>query len=99
MEANLDVAWASQVFKFLTSKDPKVVMMGARCLRDTVTAKTAVNEANIDEVLKFLNSPMDEGKYHRSTNVRSLFSLVRGCFHHLWAELFTDDGGAVRLRI
>ena len=39
VESDLDVGWASQVFKFLTSKDPKVVMMCARCLRDTIAAR------------------------------------------------------------
>ena len=30
VESDLDVVWASQVYKMLTSKDPKVVMMCAR---------------------------------------------------------------------
>ena len=36
---DLDVGWASQVFKYLTSKDPKVMMMCARRLKDTLSAR------------------------------------------------------------
>lgn len=39
MENNLKVVRTSQVYKFLTSKDPKVVMMCARRLRDNVEAR------------------------------------------------------------
>ena len=42
VESDLDVVWASQVYKFLTSKDQKVMMMCARRLRDTVAASRAV---------------------------------------------------------
>ena len=74
--SDLDVVWASQVYKFLTSKDPKVVMMCARQLRDTVAARRAVKDASFDIILDFLNSRPDEGEHHKSNNVRSLFSLV-----------------------
>jgi len=56
VESDLDVRWASQVFKYLTSKDPQVVIMCARRLRDTIAARMSVKEASMEEVLQFLNS-------------------------------------------
>ena len=67
VESDLDVGWASQVYKFLTSKDPKVVMMCARRLRDTVATRRAVKDADFDEILDFLNSRPDEGSTTRVT--------------------------------
>ena len=39
MESDLNIVWASQVCKFLISKDPKVMMMCARRLRDNMEAR------------------------------------------------------------
>ena len=47
VENALDIGWASQVFKYLTSKDPKVVMMCARHLKDTLAARKGVKDANL----------------------------------------------------
>jgi len=55
-ESNLDVGWASQVFKYLTSKDPRMVMMYAGRLRDTIAARISVKKASMEEILQFLNS-------------------------------------------
>ena len=99
VESDLDVGWASQVFKFLTSKDPKVVMMCARRLRDTVAARRAVKDADFDEILDFLNSRPDEGEHRKSNDVRSLFSLVRGSFYRLGAKLCYVEGDETNLRM
>ena len=95
LESDLDVSWASQVFKFLTSKDAKVVMMCARRLRDTIEARTAKRDADFDEVLEFLNSCPAEGEHRKSNDVRSLFSLVRGSFHRLGATLCYVEGDEI----
>ena len=50
MESDLDVVWASQVYKFLTSKDPKEVMMCVRRLRDTVATRRAVKDASFEVI-------------------------------------------------
>jgi len=99
VESDLDCTWASQVFKYLTTKDPKVVIICARRLRDMIVARTAVKAATFDEVLYFLNSQPDELEHCRSHNVRSLFSLVHGNFHHLGAVLTAAEGGMVELKI
>ena len=46
VENDLDIVWASQVYKFLASKDPKEVIICARRLRDTVAARKAVKGAS-----------------------------------------------------
>ena len=99
VESDLDVVWASQVYKFLTSKDPKVVMMCARRLRDTVAARRAVKDARFEVILDFLNSRPDEGEHRNSNDVRSLFSLVRGSFHRLGALLCYVEGDETNLRL
>ena len=99
VESDLDVGWASQVFKFLTSKDPRVVMMCARRLRDTVAARRAVKDADFDEILDFLNSRPAEGEHRKGNDVRSLFSLVRGSFHRLGATLCYVEGDEENLRL
>ena len=43
----------------------------------------AVKDASFEVILDFLNSHLDEGEHHKSNNVRSLFNLVQGSFHHL----------------
>ena len=99
VEGDLDVVWASQVYKFLTSKDPKVVMMCARRLRDTVAARRAVKDASFEVILDFLNSQPDEGEHRKSNDIRSLFSLVRGSFHRLGALLCYVEGDENNLRL
>lgn len=99
VENDLDVGWASQVFKYLTSNDPKVIMMCARRLRDTIAARRAVKNASFDEILDFLNSRLDEGEYRKSNDVRSLFSLVRGSFYRLSAKLCYAEGDETDLRL
>ena len=97
VENDLDVGWASQVYKFLTSKDPKVVMMCARRLRDTIAARKAITDASFEEI--FLNSRPDEGEHRKSNDVRSLFSLVRGSFYRLGAKLCYVEGDETNLRL
>ena len=99
VEGDLDVVWASQVYKLLTSKDPKVVMMCARRLRDTVAARRAVKDASFEVILDFLNSQPNEGEHRKSNDVRSLFSLVRGSFHRLGALLYYVEGDENNLRL
>ena len=99
VENDLDVGWASQVYKFLTSKDPKVVMMCARRLRDTIAARKATKDASFEEILDFLNSRPDEGEHRKSNNVRSLFSLVHGSFYRLGAKLCYVEGEETNLRL
>ena len=76
VESDLDVVWVPQVYKFLTNKDPKLVMMCARRLRDTMAARRVVKDASFEVILDFLNSHPDEGEHHKSNDVRLLFSLV-----------------------
>ena len=92
VESDVDVVWASQVYKFLTSKDPKVVMMCTRLLRDTVAARRAVKDASFEVILDFLNSQPEKGDHHKSNDVSSLFSLVQDSFHHLGALLCYMEG-------
>ena len=75
VESDLDVVWASQVYKFLTSKDPKEVMMCVRWLRDTMATRRAVKDASFEVILDFLNSHPDEGE-HRKSTARAMMS---GC--------------------
>ena len=42
-----------------------------------------VKDASFEVILDFLNSHPDKGEHHKSNDVRSLFSLVQGSFHHL----------------
>ena len=63
MESDLG---ASQVFKFLTSKDPKVVMMYARRLRDTIAARKADKDVDPDETLELPHHLAEEE--HRKSN-------------------------------
>ena len=99
VESDLDAGWASQVYKFLTSKDPKVMIMCARRLRDTVAVRRAMKDADFDEILDFLNSRPEEGEYRKSNDVRSLFSLVRGSFYHLGAKLCYVEGDETNFRL
>ena len=99
VENDLDVGWASQVYKFLTNKDPKIVMMSAKRLKDTIAARKAVKDASYEDVLDFLNSRPDEGEHRKSNDVRSLFSLVRGSFHRLGALLCYVEGDETNLRL
>ena len=70
VESDLDVVWVPQVYKFLTNKDPKM-MMCARRLRDTVAArravKDAIKDASFEVILYFLNFHPDEGSIARVT--------------------------------
>lgn len=52
----LDVRWAFQVYKYLTSKDTKVVIICARHLKDTLVASKGVKNASFGDILAFLNS-------------------------------------------
>ena len=52
----LDIRWASQVYKYLTSKDPKVMIICARHLKDTLVASKGVKNASFGDIVAFLNS-------------------------------------------
>ena len=61
VENDLDVRLASQVYKYLTSKDPKVVITCARCLKDTLVARKAVKDASIlKRILKAIPSDLGD---------------------------------------
>ena len=87
------------MYKFLTSKDPKVVLMCARRLRDTIAARKGVKDASFGEILDFLNSAPEDGEHSKSNDIRSLFSLVHGSFHRLGALLCYVEGNESNLRL
>ena len=91
MENDVDVGWASQVYKFFNSKDWKVAVMCARRLKDNVAARRGIQNADLGNILEFLNSHPDEGEHRKSNNVRSLFSLVRSSFHCLLCFVEGDE--------
>ena len=99
VENDIDVGWASQVYKFFNSKDQKVAVMCARRLKDTVAARRGIPNADIGDILDFLNSRPDEGEHRKSNDVRSIFSLVRGSFHRLGALLCFVEGDEDNLRL
>ena len=99
VENDLDVGWASQVYKFFNSKDQKVTVMCARRLKDTIAARRAIPDANIGNIMDFLNSRPEDGEHRKSNDVRSLFSLVRGSFHRLGALLCFLEGDEGNLRL
>ena len=49
--------------KFLISKDPKVILMCARRLRDTIEARTTVEGAGVEDIVEFLNSLLGEREH------------------------------------
>ena len=51
VENDIDVGWASQVYKFFNSKDQKVAVMCARRLKDTVAARRGILNADIGDIL------------------------------------------------
>lgn len=93
VQNDLDVWWAPQVYKFLTSKDPKVVLMCAGRLRATIAARKGVKNASYVKISEFLNSSPDNGEQCKSNDVRSLFSLVHGSFHALTRSTVVLCGG------
>lgn len=78
IESDLDVAWISQVFKYFTSLDDRIVIMAARRVTDTMAARMNSRRLDLDEVLSFQNSHPDKKEYQRSYDVRSLYNVVRG---------------------
>ena len=74
-------------------------MMCARRLKDTAAVRRAIKDASVEVILDFLNSQLDEGEHHKSSDVRSLFSLVRGSFHRLGALLCYVEGDENNLRL
>lgn len=99
IESDLDVAWASQAFKYLTSGDDKVMLMAARRVADTMTARTTTRHPELEEILTFLNSPPNKEEYRRSYDIRSLFGLVRGSLQHLNAKFVSTEDGNVPLQV
>ena len=99
IEADLDVAWASQAFTLLTSMDERVVLMAERRVRDTIKARTTAGSVGLEEVLAFLNSPPDKEEHCRSYNIRSLYSLVRGSLQRLNARFVGAEDGNVLLQV
>ena len=77
IEDELDVAWASQAFKCLVSKDLKAFAMAASRIRDTIKARTTARDPEIKEVMAFLNAQPERNEKCLSRDVRSLYSLMR----------------------
>ena len=99
MENDVDVGWASQVYKFFNSKDWKVAVMCARRLKDNIAARRGIQNADLGNTLELLNYHPDEGEHCKRNNVRSSFSLVRGTFHCLGALLCFVEGDEDNLRL
>ena len=77
----LDIEWALQVWKNLTSADPKIDV--CQTTEGQCDSQKSSEDASFKVILDFLNSHPDEGEHHKSSNVRSSFGLVWGRFHCL----------------
>ena len=78
IEDEMDIAWASQAFKHLSSKDSKVIAVAVQRVKDTIAARTLTKEPTVQEALEFLNSRPEHGESRQSYDICSLYSVVRG---------------------
>jgi len=85
---DLQVAWASQAYKYLTNKDSHVKSVATQQLLDTTRARTRCTLPSPDDVLQFTNE-RSEATQH--SDIRSLWSLLPGCLSSIGAKLQTGS--------
>ena len=99
IEDEMDISWASQAFKHLCSKDPKVIAVAVHRVKDTIAARTPTAVPTVQDTLEFLNSRPAPGESRQSYDVRSLYSVVRGSYIKLGAKLRLNEEENVVMEI
>ena len=71
--------------------------MAAYRISDTIEART--RNHGVQEAIAFLNACPDREECRISRDVRSLYSVVRGCYHRLRTKLLFTEEEEVQLQV
>jgi len=73
--------------------------MAARWITDTIKARKSTRSPTVQEAIDFLNTQSVNSEGRVSRDIKSLYSVVRGCYHRLGAKLIFTDEEEVNLEI
>ena len=73
--------------------------MAAHRITSTIEARTTTRNPTVQEAIGFLNTSPDREESRLSYDVRSLYSLVRGCYQRLSAKVVFTEEEEVKLKV